>query len=66
MKFFKEIFARFRMESPSFFKIIQLLSVLTAAITGLPALIAEFQTQLGMVVVLDGDSNDFITIKDNS
>ena len=50
MKFITEIFNRFRMKSPSFFRVIQWLSVATAAITGLPALIAQFQTELGITL----------------
>lgn len=50
MKFITEIFNRLRMKSPSFFRVIQWLSVVTAAITGLPALIAQFQTELGITL----------------
>lgn len=47
-KFITEIANRLGMKSPSFFQIIQWLSIATAAITGLPALIAQFQTELGI------------------
>lgn len=50
MKFIKEIFARLGMKSPSFFRVIQWLSVATAAITGLPALLSQFQNELGIAI----------------
>lgn len=50
MKFIKEFFNRFTLKSPSFFRVIQWLSVATAAITGLPALIAQFQSELGIIL----------------
>lgn len=50
MTFIKEIFSRLGMKSPSFFRVIQWLSIATASITGLPALLSQFQTQLGITI----------------
>lgn len=50
MKFIKEIFARLGMKSPSFFRVIQWLSIATATVTGLPALLAQFQNELGITI----------------
>lgn len=46
-KFIEEIWNRiFHMKSPSFFVVIQWASGITAAIAGIPALIAQFQNDL--------------------
>lgn len=50
MKFIKEVFARLGMKSPSFFRVIQWLSIATAFVTGLPALLAQFQNELGITI----------------
>ena len=50
MRFINELFARFRMESPSFFKVIQRISIVATALAGLPMLITQFQTELGLTV----------------
>lgn len=50
MKFITEIINRIGMKSPSFFRIMQWISIAVAAISGLPALIAQFQNDLGVTL----------------
>lgn len=48
MKFLQELWTRITSKSPAFFVIIQKISVITLFIAGLPALIAKFQSDLGV------------------
>ena len=50
MKFITETFNRLFKSSPSYFQVIQWLSIAIAALSGLPALISKFQTDLGIVL----------------
>lgn len=50
MKFITEFLNRFSLKSPAFFQVIQTLSIVAAAIAGIPALIAQFQSDLGISV----------------
>lgn len=50
MKFLTETFNRLFKTSPSYFQVIQWLSVAVAFISGIPLLIAQFQTDLGIVL----------------
>lgn len=49
--FLKETYNRlFTGESPYYFRILQKISVIAAAVTGLPALLTTYQTQLGITL----------------
>jgi hypothetical protein len=48
MKFLEELITRITSKSPAFFVIIQKLSVITVIVAGIPALIAKFQSDLGI------------------
>lgn len=50
MKFITEFFNRFSLKTPAFFQVIQWVSIVTAAIAGIPALIGQFQQELGIVL----------------
>lgn len=50
MKFLKETFNRLFKSSPSYFQVIQWLSIAVAFISGIPALITQFQTDLGIML----------------
>ena len=50
MKWIKEFFNRFSLKTGSFFQVIQKLSILCAICAGIPALLVEFQTDLGIAV----------------
>ena len=49
-KFITEFFNRFGLKTPPFFQVIQWLSILTATIAGIPALLSQFQTELGITI----------------
>ena len=49
-KFIEEFYNRFALKSPAFFQVIQWVSIVTAAVSGLPALLAQFQNDLGIIV----------------
>ena len=59
MKFLKEFFNRFSLKSPAFFQVIQKISIIAAAVAGIPALLAQFQNDLGIKVP------DFLTNMSN-
>ena len=46
MKFITEFINRFKLKTPAFFQVIQWLSIATAVVAGIPALIGQFQTDL--------------------
>lgn len=50
MKFLTEFFNRFSLKSPAFFQVIQWLSIAAAAIAGIPAMISQFESDLGLHV----------------
>ena len=50
MKFIKEIWGRLGMKSPSFFVIVQKLSIVVTALSGLPVLLQQFASQTGVQV----------------
>ncbi len=48
IQFIKEVWHRLGLPSPSFFQVIQWLSMAVAFITGLPALLLQYQAQFGI------------------
>ncbi len=50
MKFLRETFNRLFKTSPSYFQVIQWLSVAVAFVSGIPLLIAQFQTDIGIIL----------------
>lgn len=50
MKFLKETLNRLFKSSPSYFQVIQWLSMAVAFVSGIPLLISQFQTDLGIVL----------------
>ncbi len=50
MKFLKELFNRFGLQTPSFFQIFQKLGIIATALTGIPLLLTTFQTDLGITL----------------
>lgn len=49
-QFFKEVFGRLTLKSPSFFVIVQRISVAVTVLSGLPMLLQDLHTQTGVVV----------------
>lgn len=45
-KFFSEFLNRFKLKTPSFFQVIQTASIICGTIAGVPALLAQFQSEL--------------------
>lgn len=50
MKYIKEIFGRLGLKSPSFFVIIQKVSLLVTTLSGLPLLLQQLQQKTGFIV----------------
>ena len=50
MKFLIELWTRITSKSPAFFVIIQQLSAATVFVAGVPALLAKFQSDLGLTL----------------
>lgn len=49
-QFLKEVFGRLTLKSPSFFVIVQRISVVVTVLSGLPMLLQNLQAQTGVVV----------------
>lgn len=50
MKWITEVFNRFALKTPKFFQVWQWIGIAAAAVAGLPALLVEFQTNLGITL----------------
>lgn len=50
MKFIKEIFGRLGLKSPSFFVLVQKLSIIVTFFAGMPMLLQQLQAQTGFIV----------------
>ena len=50
MKFLTELFNRFSLKSPAFFQVIQKIAIIAGVLSGLPLIIVQFESELGVQV----------------